>query len=763
MAGRSWSTPRIRMCVLAAAVGSVAMASTACGPGRTTTSGRPEATAGPGVVTPVAVPVETDLGTLGGDSSASGPAAVSGDIVVGQAETANKETHAFAYDLGAPSPRMRDLGFLEGSANSALPRSSATAISGNIVVGSAVAGDGMPHAFVYDLGAASPVMRDLGALPYVPSIPGSSGGPESTATATDGRIVVGESSGHSFIYDLTSGSPAMRDLGALDAGNVLFTGISGNILVGYTATPGPEREQYFYGAFAYDLSSHARTLRDLGSLGGTQTKALAVSGDIVVGVSDNHAFAYDLGATKPVMRDLGTLGGDHSAALTVSGKTVLGYSSVGPAQDIHAFSYDLASATPRMRDLGLLGDRYTNVTAASGAVMVGEWSTMPDGHSHAVAWNLAASATPPGAPTGLSGQAGDRSVTLSWVAPGSNGGRHITGYRVTPYLGGVAQPPTTFSSAATTQNITGLSNDRAYTFTVDAISAAGAGPPSTPSMTLSPSVVAATAPHSTGVCTGSQVSFYHGGYWLATAKGGVVGFNAPSCGSLSGQPLTSPVAAMAYDPGNGGYWIATADGAVHSFGPAIPDYGSLTGRTLASPVVAMSATRDGHGYWLVTADGEVFNFGDAAAHGSLAGRGVSAPVAGMAVTPDGGGYWLVTSQGGVFNFGDAGAYGSLAGRALSAPVVGMAAAPDGAGYWLAASDGGVSNFGSAQNFGPWSGKARQAPVVGIASDPAAGGSGYWLVTSAGEVYSTSPFGAVNFQSLGAPVVAIASISGAASQ
>ena len=70
----------------------------------------------------------TDLGTLGGAAMpfAESPqvpspfadyaTAVSGNIVVGNASTASNELHAFAYDLGAASPTMRDLGSFGGSA-----------------------------------------------------------------------------------------------------------------------------------------------------------------------------------------------------------------------------------------------------------------------------------------------------------------------------------------------------------------------------------------------------------------------------------------------------------------------------------------------------------------------------------------------------------------------------------------------------------------------------------------------------------------------
>jgi hypothetical protein len=92
-------------------------------------------------------------------------------------------------------------------------------------------------------------------------------------------------------------------------------------------------------------------------------------------------------------------------------------------------------------------------------------------------------ATTPGAPTIVSGTGGIAQVTLSWTAPASDGGSAITGYIVTPYLFGVAQTPTTFSSAATTETVTGLFTGL-YTFTVTAVNGAGTGPPSGPGPSL---------------------------------------------------------------------------------------------------------------------------------------------------------------------------------------------------------------------------------------------------------------------------------------
>ncbi len=101
--------------------------------------------------------------------------------------------------------------------------------------------------------------------------------------------------------------------------------------------------------------------------------------------------------------------------------------------------------------------------------------------------------SPPGAPTGVTGTAGNASANLSWTAPASNGGSAITSYRITPYIGGTAQTPVVTPTAATSFNVTGLTNGTTYTFTVAATNSAGTGPDSAPSPPITPRA-AATVP-----------------------------------------------------------------------------------------------------------------------------------------------------------------------------------------------------------------------------------------------------------------------------
>ena len=105
----------------------------------------------------------------------------------------------------------------------------------------------------------------------------------------------------------------------------------------------------------------------------------------------------------------------------------------------------------------------------------------------------ASTATIPGAPTGVTATASNAAASLTWTAP-NNGGSTISTYTVTPYVGGVAQTPSTVTGnpPAPSATVTGLTNGTTYTFTVTATNGVGDGPASTPSNAVTPT--ASTAP-----------------------------------------------------------------------------------------------------------------------------------------------------------------------------------------------------------------------------------------------------------------------------
>ncbi len=208
-------------------------------------------------------------------------------------------------------------------------------------------------------------------------------------------------------------------------------------------------------------------------------------------------------------------------------------------------------------------------------------------------------------------------------------------------------------------------------------------------------------PFGTNVAVAGVANAGGGGYWVATADGGVFAYNAPFFGSAGGSPLNAPVVGIASTPDHGGYWLVASDGGVFSYGDAA-FYGSVPGVlppgvSLNQPVVGIASTQDGKGYWMVASDGGVFSFGDAVFHGSMGGMHLNKPVVGMAEN-NAGGYWLVASDGGIFTF-NAIFFGSTGGIVLNQPVTGMASTNDGQGYWMVAADGGVFAFGDAPFWG----------------------------------------------------------------
>ena len=125
-------------------------------------------------------------------------------------------------------------------------------------------------------------------------------------------------------------------------------------------------------------------------------------------------------------------------------------------------------------------------------------------------------ATVPGAPTTVTGIAGNAKVTLKWKAPTSTGGSPITGYVVTAYAGTTAKKTVTVGNVLTA-SVTGLTNGTAYTFRVHALNKVGAGPNSTASAAITPATVPGAPTTVTGIAGNAKVTLK----WKApTSTGG---------------------------------------------------------------------------------------------------------------------------------------------------------------------------------------------------------------------------------------------------
>ena len=203
---------------------------------------------------------------------------------------------------------------------------------------------------------------------------------------------------------------------------------------------------------------------------------------------------------------------------TNSGSPVTGYTVI-PSPSCASCSgttVNSGSATSTSITGLTAGGTYTFTVTATNAIGTSPAST---------ASNSVTTPTVPGAPTIGTATAASASATVTWTAPASNGGSAITGYVVTPYIAGVAQTPQTFTSTATTETVTGLTNGTSYTFKVAATNRIGTGANSGASNAVTP----ATVPGAPTIGTATAGS-------LGTLKATVT-FTAPA--SNGGSLITS--------------------------------------------------------------------------------------------------------------------------------------------------------------------------------------------------------------------------------
>lgn len=129
----------------------------------------------------------------------------------------------------------------------------------------------------------------------------------------------------------------------------------------------------------------------------------------------------------------------------------------------------------------------------------------------------------PGTPTGVTATPGIGQATVSWTAPVITGEGPITGYRITPYLDGVAQAPVNTTGTGVSRTVTGLQHGGRYTFRVAAKNATGIGADSA----ASSAITLADVP---GTVATPQVS--------AGTRAATVSWTAPASG---GSPITGYV------------------------------------------------------------------------------------------------------------------------------------------------------------------------------------------------------------------------------
>ena len=298
---------------------------------------------------------------------------------------------AFLWEKG----RLRDLGARFGG-----PGSWGSAINGRgQVVGQAdtraiaKSGHRVTHAFLWEDGR----LRDLGAL----GKPDLAGGESSYALALNAHgQVVGASCPdvgtrcRAFLWQ-NGKLTALDTLGGLYSEAVAING-RGQI-VGIATRKGlgkngsPIRRAFLW--------QHG-TMRDLGTLGGPRSFAAAINeqGQVVgsadtkakskrgwaVGSPIAHAFLWRNGR----MRDLGSLGGEYSQALALTERGQVIGSAATKTGAFHAFLW----SDGRMRDLGTLGGANSQPTAINERGQIVGWATSTERNTkgfqvaHAFLW-----------------------------------------------------------------------------------------------------------------------------------------------------------------------------------------------------------------------------------------------------------------------------------------------------------------------------------------------------------------------------------------
>lgn len=194
---------------------------------------------------------------------------------------------------------------------------------------------------------------------------------------------------------------------------------------------------------------------------------------------------------------------------------------------------------------------------------------------------LEAAATVPDAPTIGTATAGNASASVTFTAPGNNGGATITGYTVTSTPGSI-----TGTGASSPITVSGLTNGVAYTFTVHATNSVGNSAESaatSPAVTPAAPVSAPTGTVTTQTIDGQNVTL--SGTTTNTPTSGLATLTATGGGAVTQGPTAITL-------GSGTFTITFAGVPAGSYSPTV----SLTnGGGTASASGGTAFTIDGVG------------------------------------------------------------------------------------------------------------------------------------------------------------------------
>ena len=232
-----------------------------------------------------------------------------------------------------------------------------------------------------------------------------------------------------------------------------------------------------------------------------------------------------------------------------------------------------SSSTPTVCTVS--GSTVTPLAAGTCTIAANQAGNTNYSAAPSVTQNISVAITFPGAPTGVTAIPGNAQATVSFSAPGFNGGSAITGYTVssTP-AGGV---DSNAGSGATSHTVTGLSNGLSYTFSVKATNAKGDSAASAASSPVTPNLLTPSigAPSATLLKSGGTVTYtvsYAGADTVTLAASDItVNKTGTASGSaaVSGSGTASRTVTISGITGDGTLGISIAAGTASASGGAV--------------------------------------------------------------------------------------------------------------------------------------------------------------------------------------------------
>jgi chitodextrinase len=415
--------------------------------------------------------------------------------------------------------------------------------------------------------------------------------------------------------------PSAPTIGTATAGNaqaiVTFTAPAsngGSAITGYTATSNP-------GGFTGTGSSSPIT---------------------VTGLTNGTSYTFTVIATNANGNSLPSSASNSVTPSAVPGAPTIGTATSGNTQATITFtapgsnggsailSYTVTSIPGGITGTGTAspititgltnGTTYTFTVVATNA----NGNSLPSSASNSVTPSVPS--TVPGAPTIGTATKGNAQATVTFTAPGSNGGSAITGYTVTSSPGGI-----TATGSASPITITGLTNGTAYTFTVTATNANGIGPVSPASNSVTPSAVPGAPTIGTATKGNAQaiVTFTAPG---SNGGSAIIGYTVTSSpGGITAAGSTSPIIVTGLTNGTA-YTFTVIATNVNGTGSASSASNSVTPSTVPGAPTIGTATA-GNAQATITFNAPGSNGGSAitgytvtSSPGGITGTGTGSPI-----------------------------------------------------------------------------------------------------------------------------------------